>query len=489
MKFRKWLSIMLAASVIVSFCGCKKKPNVTDTSETKESEETRKSGKTTEKTSASDETVPPSTPTAATHVKDESEDPLLIYGYVKDFEDLLEMYVSDVEYEYVYVDPSTYYQKLQEAFTSEDAQPDLFMVDADHVQEYSYSDMTLPMSELGISGSEIEDQFAYTYQVASDEDHVVKGLSYDPCPAAIIYNRALAQEYLGYSEPNDVAEFFMNWNEIIESARAVNINSEGKIKLFSALREISPVFWEAHDGNWIVDGQVQINELFDEYYMLEEILFSETLTFETESRSSQWKSDLNDGRSVMFFGSLATAAEVIGYVPGHDATIDAKDPTDPSESSDPSDPTDETEPVEVEVTGWGILPAPEPTYDGGDWLMAASTCDMRASAAEVLRALTMDKENLEQMALEGRFVNSRTIMKQCATDSFFASDFFNGQNPYAILVSEAEKIQVVPDTEVDLYARSEVENLLSAYLSGEIETMDEVKQQFIIGMQELFGLV
>ena len=484
MRVKKWLSIMLAFSVCAAFYGCKPKdPDTSESSETKKTKTTQTSESATESTSETDETTPSSEPSSVATVKDEGDGPLLIYGYDKSFSSVLGEYITDIEYEYVYIEPSNYYSKLEAAFADEDRQPDLFMVDADHLQEYSYSDQTLPIGELGLSSSELKDQFEYTYQLTRDADNNIKGLSYELSPSAIIYNRALAQEYFGCNEPADVALYLNNWDSIIESARLVNINSEGTVKLFSALREISPVFWMGHDGNWIVDDQVQISGEFDQYFMLEEILYSETLTMDLTLHSPQWKSCLNEGNALMFFGSLRTAAETVGFVPGHDETIETSDP-DPS---DPSDPTDPAEPLEV--TGWGILPAPEATYDGGTWLMAASTCDMKASSAEVLRALTMNTENMQQMALEGIFVNSRTVMKDCASDSYFACDFFGGQNPYAILVTEAESIKIVPDTEVTKYARTEIENLLSSYLAGDIETMDEVRQQFVIGMQELFGLV
>ena len=79
-------------------------------------------------------------------------------------------------------------------------------------------------------------------------------------------------------------------------------------------------------------------------------------------------------------------------------------------------------------------------------------------------------------------------MKQCATDPFFACDFLGGQNPYAILVPVAESIVITEDTEADHYADKEIEKLLSAYLSREIETIDEVKLQFKVGLEELLGL-
>jgi hypothetical protein len=100
----------------------------------------------------------------------------------------------------------------------------------------------------------------------------------------------------------------------------------------------------------------------------------------------------------------------------------------------------------------------------------------------------MDQTVMTDMAVKGRFVNSRTIMQKCAQDPNFASDFLAGQNPYVVLVAEAERIVIPDDQTVQKCAENEIHKLFDAYISGEIETMDEVKQQFIIGMEELLGL-
>ena len=120
--------------------------------------------------------------------------------------------------------------------------------------------------------------------------------------------------------------------------------------------------------------------------------------------------------------------------------------------------------------------------------MVASSCDRKATAAKVLKILTMDQTVMTDMAVKGRFVNSRTIMQKCAQDPNFASDFLAGQNPYVVLVAEAERIVIPDDQTVQKCAENEIHKLFDAYISGEIETMDEVKQQFIIGMEELLGL-
>ena len=486
MKRLKLGALLLAVSMMMPLCACKEKAEK-QTNPTSSSTSTKTSKKPTETESepTTSETDPVVDPTVPSEVTDESEDPLVIYGYDKNFKKTVEGYLTDVEFEYVYIEPELYYVKLEEALKSDTKTPDLYMMDAAHLEDWTNSDRSLGIEQLGIQKSDLYDQFAYTWQVSVDSENSIKALGFELAPSVIIYNRALAEKTLGCYEPSDVAEKLSDWNRILDLAHDVNINSEGTIKLLADRKQIHDVYWAAHTEPWVENGTIAVGSDFEQYILLQESLFAESLTGEKVPYSKEWASDLNTDMVVFFFGSLQTAADVIGYVPGHEETNDKE----PAETQpDASDPMAETTEEVVEITGWGIIPAPAPTYDGGTWLMAASTCDKKETAAHVLRVLTLSKDTLTDLAVNGHFVNSRSIMKQCADDPNFISDFLGGQNPYAILVPEAEKIQISDDPNTDRYADAEIERLLDAYLNGEIESIDELRQQFVVGMEELLGI-
>lgn len=496
MKVRKIVSIALVAVITGSCFGCKD----TKVSQTQESsaETVNTTVPTTTETTEPEESTTAST-TESTHettqIKDEEEGLLVVYGYDKSFPDLLKTYLPDTKIDYVYIEPKEYYKQLSTAFSDEEKKPDLFMCDKDHLQDLSHSDKSLSLSKLGIGYADLEDQFSYTYEAARDEANSVKALSYELAPSALLYNRAVAKKAFSSDEPSVIGPLLSDWDKIVDAARQINLNSEGKTKLMSGLSDIQETYWAAHATPWVKGKKVQIGADFDKYFRLEEVLFAESLTFEAKIGSEEWSTKLRDGESMMFFGSLLTAKDAIDFVYGHkeedESATDLLEETMPTRSESVAGnetASSETTKPEDDITGWAIVPAPHATYDGGSWLMVASTCKRKASAAELLRSLTIDQSLLAKMALDGHFVNSRTVMKQCATDPFFACDFLGGQNPYAILVPVAESIVVAADTEADHYADKEIEKLLSAYLNREIETIDEVKLQFKVGLEELLEL-
>ena len=503
MKAKKIVSLMLTVSVLGSLCACKEKPTSSkEPTETKEPAPTTSKETTVETTEETVETKATTESRPVVEVNDESEDPIVIYGYDESFKALMKTYLPDTAYEFVLLPEDEYFKKLDQAMKSEEKTPDLFMCDKEHLQDYSYSNKSLDIRELGFTAKDIEDQFVYTYEAAQDADGAVKALSYSLAPSSILYNRALAYQAFGSDDPNDVLRHLESWDNILEAAQDINLNSEGRVKLLGSISDIRDTFWASHTGKWIKDGKVVIDKDFNKYFHLEEVLMAESLTFGAEYGSQEWADYLKNNESMMFFGSLLRAKDVIGYVPGHEEiategengthSVTDETKTDGQKDGKTSETSGSGETSETlpppEVTGWAILPAPEASYDGGVWLMAASTCDKRATAATILRTLTMEESTMEKMALEGIFVNSQTVMKKCAADPFFISDFLGGQNPYAVLVPVAERIKVSVDTEESTYAFREIETLLQAYLSGEIATMDEVKTQFTVGLQELFGL-
>lgn len=496
MKVRRIVSIALVAAITGAFVGCKD----TTGSETESSSvETRKTVAPTTKESSEPTETTTETTTESTHettqIKDDEEGPIVVYGYDKDFPNLIKTYLPDTQIDYVYIEPKDYYKQLTAAFTSEDKRPDLFMCDKDHLQDWAHSDKSLSLSKLGFSYADLEDQFAYTYEAARDDSNAIKALSYELAPSAILYNRAVAKKAFGSDEPSEISPLLSDWDKILDAAKKINVDSEGKLKLISSLSDIRETYWAGHTTPWVKSKKVQIGNDFDKYFRLEEALYAESLTFESKIGSQEWSDNLRNGEVMMFFGSLMTAKDAIDFVYGHadnpdESATGLMQETLPTgnESGIGKETASETTEPEDNVSGWAIVPAPNATYDGGTWLMVASTCKRKASSAELLRSLTIDQTVLSRMALDGIFVNSRDVMKQCASDPYFACDFLGGQNPYAVLVPFAENIVVTSDTEADHYAEKEIEKLLSAYLSSEIETIDEVKLQFKVGMEELLGL-
>lgn len=77
---------------------------------------------------------------------------------------------------------NAYQNNLDEALLKQkdaaaDDKIDIFLVEADYALKYVDTDYTMPIKDLGITDSEIADQYKYTQDIVTDSKGVLKGLS------------------------------------------------------------------------------------------------------------------------------------------------------------------------------------------------------------------------------------------------------------------------------------------------------------------------
>ena len=191
---------------------------------------------------------------AIADVTDEG-DKVLLYGWNDEFPGLVTNY-SSVAYDQEITESNTYQTKLDQVLASGEDAPDIFVTDAEWTKKYINSENTLAVNDLGIAYSELSDMYNYTLQVAADDNNVIKGLCWQATPCGIFYNKTVAQETLGVSEPEDVAPFFASWDAVIETARTVNEASNGEKKIVSVSSRIIHVMRRLWHGRTVTYGEL-----------------------------------------------------------------------------------------------------------------------------------------------------------------------------------------------------------------------------------------
>ena len=117
-----------------------------------------------------------------------------------------------------------YQQKLDEALTKQDSAPadekiDMFLVEADYALKYidPTVSVAVPISELGITDSDISRQYQYTKDAVTIDGQTY-GLSYQATPGMLVYRRSIAKDVLGTDDPEKVAEAVSDWDKYYETA-------------------------------------------------------------------------------------------------------------------------------------------------------------------------------------------------------------------------------------------------------------------------------
>ena len=121
-----------------------------------------------------------------------------IYAWNEEFKGFFEKYYTvpegvTVNWIITPSDNNAYQDKLDttllnQATAPDDEKVDLFLAEADYIQKYADSDFTQDITALGVN--DFSNAYKYTVQAASDENGVVKGVSFQCCPSALIYRAA-----------------------------------------------------------------------------------------------------------------------------------------------------------------------------------------------------------------------------------------------------------------------------------------------------------
>lgn len=409
-------------------------------------------------------TVPAATETSpetyaekpAAEVSDAEDGKLVIWSYDPGFKKILEQYSPVKNYEYVEIAPGDYKRRLDDAFSAGKA-PDMFFCGFDNVREFADSDRTLPINDIGISNKSCEAMYDYTLRLACDSSGNIKGLSWDLAPSAVFYQRTLAQQYLGSSDPETVSKSFSSWDSFLTTARKINKDSEGNVKIVSGTDEIFRSYMGNRSSAWKTDGKLNIDASAETYFEYAKTIESEKLTFGASRNSDEWKDGMRNKTVLSYWGPLSLARSA-------DFALDPAYVTKANPTSG----------------DWGIVQAPEAFAWGGTWIMVSSTSDMKKSCAEIINAICCDQDNLKDMLVSGKcdFVNSRTVISSAAADERYKFAWLGNQNPYAVLAPEAGRINVNSVGSDDTRINNVFRSVADIYVKGGFKTVKDAKATF-----------
>ncbi len=185
---------------------------------------------------------------------------LNIYAWNEEFKGFFDKYYAskipaDVKVNWVInaSDNGLYQQKLDEALekqssASADDKVDLFLAEADYIIKYADSDYTLDITTIGVK--DFSNMYDYTVKAASDSKGVVKGVSFQCCPSALIYRRSIAKDVLGTDDPTEVQAQLDSWEKF------ENVAAQAKAKgyyMTASFAETYRVFSNNCTSAWVND--------------------------------------------------------------------------------------------------------------------------------------------------------------------------------------------------------------------------------------------
>ena len=381
-----------------------------------------------------------------------------IYAWNEEFKGFFEKYYTVPEGVTVnwIINPSdggVYQDKLDEALLNQanvpdDEKIDMFLAEADYILKYTDSEFTQDVTALGVT--DFSNTYAYTVQAASDSNGVVKGVSFQCCPSALIYRRSIAEAVLGTSEPDEVQELLNSWdkfNAVAADAAALGYymtSSEAEtFRVFSNNGE-TPLVDE--NGNVVLNDairawQAQAKDFSDKGYTLTCDIWSDECTAQMFA----------EGKTMCYFGP----AWYFNFCMGN-----AQDP----EKGCPGD--------------WAICEGPQAHFWGGTWLLAATGSDNPTMVADIMNTFINDEEVCSALiANEAQFTNNQAVNARFAEDPNYGNAFLGGQNDVAVFVELAKNIRFENKTIYDRLLTEGLQQYWREYCDGAV-TEDEAMANY-----------
>ena len=428
----KALSMILALAMVFALCACSSQQSAS--------------------TTAAPATEAPKTeePKADTEApaEESSEGKVFnIYAWNEEFKGFFEKYYPvpegvTVNWIITPSDNGAYQEKLDQALlnqenAADDDKVDLFLAEADYIQKYTDSAFTQDVTALGVT--DFSNTYEYTVQCASDASGVVKGVSFQCCPAALIYRRSIAQDVLGTDDPVEVQKALSDWDKFNDVA------AQAKAKGYMMTASESAtyrVFSNNADEPWVdADNNLQIPEAMKTWMAQAKEFTDKGYTQTCDIWSDECTAQMfKDGKTMCYFGP----AWYYNFSMGN-----AQD-------------------AEKGCFGdWAICEGPQAHFWGGTWLLAPAGTDNPTMVADIMNTFINDEEVCTNLVKnEMQFSNNQKVNAACAAEG--GNDFLGGQNDTAMYVEMAKNIVFKNHTIYDQIINEDMQKCWREYCDGDV---------------------
>ena len=390
-------------------------------------------------------------PAAAPEAPAEAEEGKVfrIYAWNEEFKGFFEKYYEvpeGITVEWV-INPNeggVYQDKLDEALLNQanapaDEKIDMFLAEADYILKYTDTEFTQDITALGVT--DFSNTYEYTVQAASDSGGVVKGVSFQCCPAALIYRRSIAEAVLGTSEPAEVQELLNSW----EKFEAVAADAAAKGYLMTASEAATFRVFSNNTTAPLVNeaGEVVLDEAIEAWKVQAKNFADNGYTLTADIWSDECTAQMfADGKAMCYFGP----AWYFNFSMGN-----AQDP-DKGCYGD-----------------WAICEGPQAHFWGGTWLLAATGSDNPTMLADVMDTFINDEEVCTNLIKnEAQFTNNQAVNAAFAQDPEYGNAFLGGQNDVAVFVELAKNIKFEYKTIYDQLITEGLQGYWREYCDGTV---------------------
>ena len=347
---------------------------------------------------------------------------------------------------------------LEQEAAAADDKIDLFLVEADYALKYVDTDYTMPVKDLGITDDELSNQYQYTKDIVTDSNGVLKGVSWQGCPAILFYNREAAKEIFGSDDAETVQAKVADWDTF--TATAEEVKAAG-YNMTATVNDTYRVYSNNVSTPWVVDGKIVVDDNLKAWVDNSKKMVDAKQTTTEELWSDAWSAGFYpEGKVFCYFGpawliNFSMAADVEGSI--------------------------------ANQGGWGATVGPQGFFWGGTWICGATGTDNPSLVADIMRQMTCNEEiMIDIVKADDDFVNNQSAMEKMAADASYQSKVLGGINPLGLYAEGAKKIDLSNLSPYDQGCNEEFQNAMKNYFDGNAKTYEEALEMFYKAVEEKY---
>ena len=333
---------------------------------------------------------------------------------------------------------------LKQKDASQDNKIDLFLIEADYALKYVNTEYTMPVSDLGITETDLSKQYQYTKDIVTDGDGQIKGVSWQGCPGVLIYRRSIAKDVFGTDEVNKIQEKLANWDAF--SAAAQEVKDKGYYML-SGYDDAYRVFSNNATSKWVIDGKINVDDNIKNWVEQTKGFTEKGYNNKTSLWSSDWSTGFTpEGKVFSYFGP----AWFVDFTLGGNGTDG----------------------------DWYATKGPQGFFWGGTWICGATGTDNQSLIKDIILKLTTDDTIMKDIVVDDNdFVNNTKVMEAMTNDTSYTNKVLGDSNPLGTYAEGASSIDLSNISPYDLGCAEEFQSAMKDYFDGNA-TYDEALQNF-----------
>ncbi|TGY42308.1 extracellular solute-binding protein [Clostridium sartagoforme] len=400
----------------------------------------------------------------------ESNSKIVVWSLADDLKTFAEYYEEKnpgKEVEVTVIAPADYATKLTTALRGKANVPDIIVGEPQMLPNFFEAGFFEDLTQDPYNADEYKDKLVdYVYKAGSDEDGVLRALTYQTTPGGITYRRDIAKEVWGNDDPDFIAEKFKDVATIVETGR------ELKTKGYRVFTDTGSLRWFVYGNDaepWVKDNKLMMTDSRLEYLDAAVTLYQDKLTAFAPEWSAAWYASMNGGipvdaqwQELDEVDKNAEQTEVFSYALPTWGTLILRDNAKDTAGK------------------FGVTTGPNSYFSGGTFIGISSYSQNKEAAWDFLKFCTLDEE-VAQWWIEksnGDVVALKSVLE---ANKDYENPALGGQKSYDFWLEEAEK--------VDYSLKTKYDDQIDKFFGQAIESVQKGEKTKEAGLKEFYNNV